>query len=294
MQEIHTPVLTEELKVLLNLKPGDNAVDATLNGGGHARMMLELIKPGGKVLGIDQDKSMIERMEGDKNITAIWGNFKDIDEIIKKLGFNKIKAVLFDLGMSRWHLEQSGRGFSFQKPEEALFMNLNKKSANTAAEILNGYPEDRLAEIFKNFGQEPKARLFAKKIMEFRKKQPAYRQGRRIISVKDLLNALGAQKPDGREKILARIFQALRIAVNNELEALTEALPKSFDALDAGGRLAIISYHSLEDRIVKNFFSAVVGKKAIILTKKPKTASQEEIIKNPSSRSAKLRVLEKI
>ena len=282
---IHTPVLVKELRVLLNLKPGDNAVDATLDGGGHARMMLELIKPGGKVLGIDQDKNMVEKMNKIKNLIAVWGNFRDIDEIAKKHGFKKIKAILLDLGMSRWHLEASGRGFSFQGPEEPLFMNLNKESANTAAEILNGYPENRLAEIFRDFGEEPKARLFAKKILEFRKT-------RRIISVKDLLNALGIEKPDGREKILARIFQALRIAVNSELEALTEALPKAFGTLDAGGRLAVISYHSLEDKIVKNFFSAKTNE-AIILTQKPQTASPEEIIKNPSSRSAKLRVLEK-
>ncbi|MDP3935168.1 MAG: 16S rRNA (cytosine(1402)-N(4))-methyltransferase, partial [Candidatus Giovannonibacteria bacterium] len=152
MREIHTPVLVKELKVLLNLKPGDNAVDATLDGGGHARMMLELIKPNGKVLGIDQDKNMVEKMEGENNITAVWGNFKDIDAIIKQRGFKKIKAILFDLGMSRWHLEGSGRGFSFQRPEEPLFMNLNKESANTAAEILNGYPESGLAEIFRDFG----------------------------------------------------------------------------------------------------------------------------------------------
>ena len=286
MREIHTPVLTEELRVLLNLKPGDNAVDATLDGGGHARMMLKLIRPGGKVLGIDQDKSMVEKMEGEKNITAAWGNFKNIGAIIKQRGFKKIKAVLFDLGMSRWHLEASGRGFSFQKPEEPLFMNLNKESINTAAEMLNGYPESRLAEIFKNFGEEPKARLFAKKILEFRKT-------RRIISVKDLLSALGMEKPEGREKALARIFQALRIAVNRELEALAEALPEAFAALDVGGRLAVISYHSLEDRIVKKFFSAKADS-AMILTKKPRTASPKEIAKNPSSRSAKLRVLEKI
>ena len=283
---IHTPVLVKELEVLLNLKPGDNAVDATLDGGGHARMMLELIKPGGKVLGIDQDKNMIEKMNGIKNLIAVWGNFRDIDEIAKKHGFKKIKAILLDLGMSRWHLEASGRGFSFQRPEEPLFMNLNKESANTAAEILNGYPENRLAEIFRDFGEEPKARLFAKKILEFR-------QVKRIISVKDLLNALGAKAPGGMEKTLARMFQALRIAVNRELEALAETLPEAFAALDVGGRLAVISYHSLEDRIVKKFFSAKTDE-AVILTQKPQTASPEEIIKNPSSRSAKLRVLEKI
>ncbi len=286
MREIHTPVLVKELRVLLNLKSGDNAVDATLDGGGHAQMMLELIKPNGKVLGIDQDKNMVEQMKGEKNILAVWGNFRDIDEIVKKRRFKKIRAILFDLGMSRWHLEASGRGFSFQKPDEPLLMNLNKESIATAAEILNGYPEDKLAEIFKNFGEEPKARFFAKKILGFRKT-------RRVISVKDLLNALGAKKPDGREKALARIFQALRIAVNKELEALTEALPKAFGALDTGGKLAIISYHSLEDRIVKSFFSAKADE-AVILTKKPQTASLEEIAKNPSSRSAKLRVLEKI
>ena len=283
---IHTPVLVKELEVLLNLKPGDNAVDATLDGGGHARMMLELIKPGGKVLGIDQDKNMVEKMNKIKNLIAVWGNFRDIDEIAKKHGFKKIKAILLDLGMSRWHLEASGRGFSFQRPEEPLFMNLNKESANTAAEILNGYPENRLAEIFRDFGEEPKARLFAKKILEFR-------QVKRIISVKDLLNALGAKAPGGMEKTLARMFQALRIAVNRELEALAETLPEAFAALDVGGRLAVISYHSLEDRIVKKFFSAKTDE-AVILTQKPQTASPEEIIKNPSSRSAKLRVLEKI
>lgn len=279
MQGIHAPVLVKELGVLLNLKPGDNAVDATLNGGGHARMMLELIKPNGKVLGIDQDKNMIERVEGEKNITAVWGNFKDIDEIIKKRGFKKIKAILFDLGMSRWHIEGSGRGFSFQKPEEPILMRLNSSAKKSAAEILNTYPEAELIKIFKEFGEVRAPVWIAKKIVSARKIK-------RIYSVGDLLQALGIKN----KKSLAKIFQALRIAVNEELGALEEGLKKGFDLLSPGGRMAVISYHSLEDRIVKRFFSS----RGKVLTKKPETASLEEILKNPSSRSAKLRVLEKI
>ncbi|KKS96300.1 16S rRNA (cytosine(1402)-N(4))-methyltransferase [Candidatus Giovannonibacteria bacterium RIFCSPLOWO2_01_FULL_43_160] len=279
MQEIHTPVLVKELRVLLNLKSGDNAVDATLDGGGHARMMLEFIKPNGKVLGIDQDKNMVEKMAGEKNITAVLGNFKDIDEIIKKRGFKKIRAILFDLGMSRWHIEGSGRGFSFGRPEEPILMQMDARSQKNAALILNTCPESELVRIFKEFGEVRAPWELAKKIILARK-------AKRIYSVGDLLSALGIKN----KKSLAKIFQALRIAVNNELEALTEALPKAFGALDVGGRLAVISYHSLEDRIVKNFFST----RGKILTKKPQTASQEEITKNSSSRSAKLRVLEKI
>ena len=279
MQEIHTPVLVEELRALFNLKPGNNAVDATMDGGGHTRMMLELIKPGGKVFGIDQDKAMIKQMSRVKNLAPALGNFKNLDLLARQKGFGKARAILFDLGMSRWHLEQSGRGFSFQKPEEPLLMNL-KIGGKSAAEIVNQLSEKELARIFKEFGEVRQAGGIAGKIVSARRKM-------RIRSVGDLLNALGIKD----RKQLARIFQALRIATNEELEALEQGLKKGFDLLLPGGRMAVISYHSLEDRIVKQFFRS---KPALILTKKPITPSRKEIFGNPSSRSAKLRVLQKI
>lgn len=279
MKEVHTPVLIEELRELLNLKPGDNAIDATMDGGGHARMMLELVKPGGKVLGIDQDTAMVRRMKNTENLIAVAGNFRDMAEIAGKAAFKNIKAILFDLGMSAWHLKESGRGFSFQKPNEPLLMNL-KTGGKSAAEIVNQSGEKELARVFKEFGEVPRAGNIAGKIISARRQA-------RIRSVGDLLNALGIKD----RKQLAKIFQALRIAANEELEALRQGLESGFGLLPPGGRMAVISYHSLEDRAVKQFFRS---RAAIILTKKPITPSREEVFKNPSSRSAKLRVLQKI
>ncbi|QQG42363.1 MAG: 16S rRNA (cytosine(1402)-N(4))-methyltransferase RsmH [Candidatus Giovannonibacteria bacterium] len=287
MEAIHTPVLTEELKALLNLGKGDKAIDATMDGGGHAKMMLGLVGGEGIILGIDQDEAMIKLMPENKNFLTALGNFRNIDLLAKQKGFGKAKAILFDLGMSRWHLEQSGRGFSFGRSKEPLLMNLGA-GAKSAAEIVNQTSERELTRIFREFGEEPRARLIAKKLVLARKKG-------KMLSVGDFLAALGIDDIRGKERLLARVFQALRIAVNDELAALLEGLLKGFEILLPGGRLAAISYHSLEDRIVKNFFKKLSADgRAEILTKKPIVAGDEEVRRNSSARSAKLRVLEKI
>ena len=284
MSKYHIPVLVEELKTLLNLKPGDNAIDATLDGGGHARMMLKLVSPDGKVLGIDQDIEMVKKMSGFKNLVTALGNFRNIDKIAGKNNFKGAKAILFDLGMSTWHIEASGRGFSFQRPDEPLLMQLSAGAQKSAASILNAYSEAELTKIFREFGEVRAPGWIARKIISARRMK-------RIYSVGDLLKALGVKN----KKALAKIFQALRIAVNEELEALNEGLKNGFHLLSRGGRMAIISYHSLEDRAVKVFFrNCRMFEQAQIITKKPVMPAFVEIRRNPSSRSAKLRVLEKI
>ncbi|KKT28651.1 16S rRNA (cytosine(1402)-N(4))-methyltransferase [Candidatus Giovannonibacteria bacterium RIFCSPLOWO2_12_FULL_44_25] len=281
---IHEPVLLKEIIALLNLKEGDNAIDATLDGGGHAKAMFESIKPSGKILGIDQDSEMVKKMNSIKNLVAVTGNFRDIGEIASRNNFKNPKAILFDLGLSRWHLEKSGRGFSFQKPDEPILMQFDAGSQKNAAIILNAYPETELAEIFKKFGEVRAPHQIAEKIVFARKRK-------RIYSVGDLLAILGIKN----KKSLAKIFQALRIAVNDELAALEEAIQGGFRILVPGGKLAVISYHSLEDRVVKNFFKSEVAKgNAENILKKPLAPALEEISKNPSARSAKLRVLQKI
>lgn len=284
MGSIHIPVLVNELKALLNLKEGDTAIDATLDGGGHAGMMAETVGERGKILGIERDPSIIKTLKLPRNIEIVCGNFADIRSIAETLGFNQVNAILFDLGLSSWHLEASGRGFSFQRAEEPLLMNFGTDSKKNAAEILNGYPEAELARIFKEYGEEPRARILARKIVEMRKIK-------RILSVGDLERALGI----GEKKTLARIFQALRIEVNNELENLRNGLDGALRLLKPAGRLAVISYHSLEDRIVKNFCKEKEQNgEATAFAKKPITPARDEILKNSRARSAKLRVLEKI
>lgn len=295
ISKFHKPVLLKEVIALLNLKSGDNAIDATLDGGGHAEQLLQAVAPDGKVLGIEQDTEMIQSLKSEirpacrtgrnpkfeiwKNLIIAHGNFRNIDELAGKYSFKKVKAILFDLGLSRWHLEESGRGFSFQKPEEPILMKLDARRQEGAANILNTYPKTELVKIFKEFGEVRAPHHIAEKILLARKRK-------RICSVGDLLEALRINN----KRSLAKIFQALRIAVNEELAALEEGLRKGFDLLSPGGRIAVISYHSLEDRIVKKFF---LGGKAVIVTKKPMTPLREEIFKNPSARSAKLRVLQK-
>jgi len=283
MERIHKPVLLLELRDLLNLKAGDTAIDATLDGGGHAEMLLEKVGSRGKVLGIDQDSEIVKSIKRAPNLKIALGNFRNIDWLANKFGFSRVNAALFDLGLSTWHLKASGRGFSYQKLEEPLLMGFSKDSVS-AAEIINRADAGELADIFAEYGELKNARGLAESIV-------ARRRGKRVISVKDFLGAI----PIKDKKKLAKVFQALRICVNDELGALAEALPKSFDLLFVGGMLAVISYHSLEDRLVKYFF---LQKKrdglARILAKKPITPSKEELESNPSSRSAKLRILVKI
>ena len=284
MDKVHIPVLTKEVIDLLKLKENDSVIDATLDGGGHSELMAKEIGSGGKILGIERDMAIIKTLQLSGNIEIACGNFADISGIAETRGFYSVNAVLFDLGLSSWHLEHSGRGFSFQKPDEPLLMNFGEDFKANAAEILNSYGEARLAEIFKNYGEESKARILARRVVEARK-------GKRILSVWDLELALGAKD----KKVLARIFQSLRIEVNDELESLRKGLYGAFPLLKPGGRLAVISFHSLEDRIVKNFFKEKEKNgEADLITKKPVVPGEAEILKNSRVRSAKLRVLEKI
>jgi len=290
---IHIPVLAGEVKVLLNLKEGNIAIDGTLGAGGHARDMLSSVGSTGKVLAIEQDTEMIKMFTNvPENLNIEHGNFRNISEIAEKNGFTGANAVLLDLGISRWHFIESGRGFSFGNREEPLVMNLDRTSEVSAALLLNSLNEKALADIFTKFGEiRPDiARKLAKEIVESRRR-------RKFIKVGDLLESVEKIVPKKYTKLheATKIFQALRIKVNEELDNLDIALRKAFELLTPGGRLAIISFHSLEDRIVKNYFRELFkNKKAVILTKKPVTAAREEVQQNSSARSAKLRVIEKI
>lgn len=281
---MHIPVLVKETLEHLNLTKGENVIDATLNGAGHAKLFLQTIAPGGKVLGIEQDAEIIERLKSENinNLIIVNENFINIAEIAKKHDFCP-DVIFFDLGMSTWHLKESKKGFSFQKPQQVLDMRLSDMIKVRAAEILNSYSQNNLAEIFKEFGEERKANFFAKKIIEERKKN-------KIITVGDFIKVIGTKHP----KVLARIFQSLRIFINDEINALRNVLPVAFELLNNSGRMAVISYHSLEDREVKKFFKKIEQAKQGRTLKKPINPEHREIQKNPSARSAKLRILWKI
>ena len=225
---MHTPVLTKEVLENLNLKKGENVIDATLNGGGHSKLFLEAIAPVGKVLGIEQDQKMIDALGARKNLIIAQGNFRDISQIAKKNNFQP-DAIFFDLGMSTWHLRESGRGFSFQKQDEVLDMRMSENIEFTAAEVLNSYTSDKLAQIFKEYGEERKAYFWAKRVVEQRKLK-------KIFTVADLVNVLGTGNP----KTLARIFQSLRIFINDEINSLRNGIQKAFEILKNKGRMIVL------------------------------------------------------
>jgi 16S rRNA (cytosine1402-N4)-methyltransferase len=295
---VHIPVLLNEVIEYLNLKPGDNFIDCTIGEGGHSFAIWEKIKPNGKILGIDWDEKIIERLElNDKrqevgeNLILENDNYGNLKNIVEKHNFEPVNGILLDLGMSSWDVEESGRGFSFLK-DEALDMRYSQKQALTAKEIVNYWPEDDLENIFKEYGEEKWARKIAGRIIEARKEE-------KIITTKKLVDVIGSAIPfrfrDRRIHFATRVFQALRIATNGEIENLKKGLASAAEILFPGGKIAAISFHSLEDRVVKNFFRDK-GKERIlkILTKKPIAATEEEISLNPRSRSAKLRVAEKL
>ncbi len=292
----HQTVLLHEAIDNLNLKEGDIFVDGTLGAGGHSAYVAERFKNDVEIVAIDRDVDALARSEErlrtlSNSIFFRKESFRNIDLVLGELGINKVNAILLDIGISSDQFEESGRGFSFQKDEPLLMTMSKEENRFTAAEILNSFDDDALELILRGFGEEKFSRRIAKKIVEMREKKP-------FKTTFDLNEAVRAATPTayqrGRLHPSTRTFQALRIAVNEELTALEEGLEKGFKMLEVGGRFAVISFHSLEDRIVKNFFRDRAkdggGK---LITKKPISPSEEEIAINPRSRSAKLRVLEK-
>lgn len=296
---LHISVLLEDVIKYLDPKPGDNFIDCTLGDAGHTVEILKKTSPNGKVLGIDFDKEAIKTAKSRVEEEAlnkgrgvfVQGNFADLADIARREKFKNVAGLLLDLGLRTEHLATSGRGFSFQK-DEPLDMRFGTKDENQpmAAEIINSWPKDALARIFKEYGEEGRAFKIASAIVRARKKQ-------RILGSKQLADIILKVVPRrGYMKIhpATKVFQALRITVNDELENLKKVLPDAISILDKGGRLAVISFHSLEDRIVKHFFKENNLKNLKIITKKPITPSEEEATRNPKSRSAKLRIAEKI
>lgn len=296
----HNPVLLKEVVEYLDLKKGDIVLDATVGGGGHAKAILEKIGKSGKLIGIEQDREIFENtksqvLNSKNNVILINGNFRNLDKLLEPLNIKKINKAVFDLGTNSAQLSPpdggSGRGFSFQKDEPLLmtFKSEPEMGDLTAKEIVNKWGEKEIADILYKHGEERHSRRIAKRIVETRRE-------RKIETTFDLVDLIRSSVPSsyrhGRINCATKTFQALRIAVNDELGALEEGLEKVWNVLMNNARLSVISFHSLEDRIVKNFFrekgKAREGK---ILTKKPTIASGEEIKNNPRSRSAKIRAI---
>lgn len=288
----HVPVLLEEATDLLTGNRGRIYVDCTLGGGGHAKRILEK-NPSARLIGIDQDEEVLELAKENlrefaDRVSIYRANFADLDLVLREEGVEKVDGFLFDLGVSMFQL-RSDRGFSFQI-DAPLDMRMNRDQSLTAYRVVNEYPQRELERIFREFGEERFSSRIARAIVDFRKKKPIETTGELVDLI---LSAIPGRFRHGRIHPATRVFQALRIEVNRELDNLEVALEKTVDRLNPGGRLVVISFHSLEDRIVKNFFRRHRGEFRI-LTKKPLTPSEEEIRRNPASRSAKLRAGEKL
>lgn len=295
-KKFHTPAMLEEVIDYLNLGPGKVIVDATIGTGGHSENILERIMPGGKLIGIDRDSDSLavarERLRNSSHACEfVYGNFIDLDEILGNLNIKKIDGILFDLGISSYQLEDPGRGFSFQY-SGPLDMRMDRNSYISAYDLINNLNEEEISSLLWTFGQERWHNRIARFLVKAREKQS-------IATTEELSNIVVKAIPHkyGHYRIhpATRTFQALRIAVNRELEAIETAISKAIDLLDKSSRICVISFHSLEDRIVKfSFRKEAASGKIMILTPKPLTPAQSEISDNPSSRSSKLRVAEKL
>lgn len=296
---IHKPVLLN--KILENLDPQEDEVvlDATLGAGGHSKEILNKIEKG-VLIAIDQDVTATDNLASSlgakllERCILINGNFRDLKVLLKEKGITKVDKILFDLGMSSDELEHSGRGFSFQL-DEPLLMTFKKDPGIddlTAYKIVNSWNEKDLADIIYEYGDERFSRQIAKKIYVSRKKE-SIKTSAQLAKIVE--SAFPESRRGGRIHKATKTFQALRIAVNDELEALKDGLEAGWEILGKEGRMAVISFHSLEDRIVKTFFKEKAKeKKGELLTKKPIVPTWSEIKENPRSRSAKLRVIKKL
>lgn len=285
----HIPVLLDEIGGFLLPRSGGVYVDATVGGGGHAEKILDLSSPDGRLIGIDLDPAMLEIAKGrlgrfGERCDLVEGNYTELEKIVD----NKVDGIIFDLGVSTEHFKDSHRGFSFVN-NGPLDMRFGPRIKLTAEEIVNRWRPEDLTRVLYNYGEEREAKKIVRVIVEARKKKRISTTGELAELI---IKAIGGRK--GKIHPATRTFQALRIAVNNELINIGVALPVAIDLLKPQGRLCVISYHSLEDRLVKNIFRDLQNSKIKIITKKPVTAAREEVINNPRARSAKLRVAERI
>ena len=300
-QEIyHIPALLNQTIEALNITPYGTYVDATFGGGGHSRAILDSLGDGGHLYSFDQDEDAVRRAFSDPRFTMVYGNFRFLQNFLKYYRVDAVDGILGDLGVSFHHFDDSSRGFSFRSNGK-LDMRMNRHASVSAATILNDYSEERLSDIFYLYGEIKQSRRIAAAIVSARRTEPVDTVDRLLDICRPFINA---QK---EKKEMACIFQALRIEVNGELEALKSFLQQAASVLRPGGRLAILTYHSLEDRLVKNFmrygnFSGKAEKDFFgrlnaplrQINSKPIIPDDNEIARNPRSRSAKLRVAEKL
>jgi len=295
----HIPVLRDESIDGLNIQSGDIVVDGTLGGGGHTFEMIRRFGSGIKIIALDLDSDAIARAKAligelPHDVVFRTVGFQDLDQVLDELHMPHVDRILLDLGISSFQLEVAGRGFSFLK-NEPLLMTMKKHPTDTdltARDIVNTWEEQTLADIIYGFGEEKYSRRIAKAIVVARKEKSIETT---FDLVKIIDDAVGRSYRGLKIHPATRTFQALRIATNSELTNLEKVIEKGFDRLSVGGRMSIISFHSLEDRIVKRAFVALKAKGyASIITKRPIVPEGEELINNPRSRSAKLRIIEKI
>lgn len=296
----HVPVMLSEVLDALHVEPDGIYVDCTFGGGGHSRAILERLGKNGRLIAFDQDSDASQNLPDDSRITFVPHNFRHLTRFLKLYKALPVNGILADLGVSSFQLDTAERGFS-TRFEGKLDMRMNKGSGTTAAEILNQYDEKDLQLLFQNFGEVTNARTLASAIIGARQIKP-------FKTLSDLNAVLIPLAKGNPQRYMAQVYQSVRIEVNDELKALEEMLRQSTEVLAPGGRLAIITFHSLEDRIVKNFFryeniegirhtdefGRAAELKLRMVNKKPVLPSGKELKQNPRSRSAKLRVAEKI
>lgn len=310
MEFKHKSVLLNECIEGLNIKKEGIYVDGTLGGGGHSYEILRKLSPNGRLIGIDRDKDALnaasKKLNEFNNFTTVHDNHANILEILKNLGIQGVDGILLDLGVSSYQLDEASRGFSYMN-DAPLDMRMNREDKISAYEVVNNYSEEKLSRIFFDYGEERYSKSIAKKICKVREEN-------KISTTLELVEVIKSAMPSSalneKQHPAKRVFQAIRIEVNEELTKLKQAVEDSIKALDNGGRLAIITFHSLEDKIVKHTYEDMQGRCTCpkdfpvcvcnyisygrIVNKKPIISNEEELKENPRARSAKLRIFERI
>ena len=306
MEFKHTPIMVNEVIENLKIKPNGVYVDGTMGGAGHSSVIVSKLNNDGLLVGIDRDQEALyashERLKDYENVKYIWGKHENLKDILSGLGISKVDGILLDLGVSSYQIDEASRGFSYTK-DAKLDMRMDKEQSLTAEQVVNEYSKEQLEEIFFKYGEENFSKRIATRIIDERNKK-------RITSTFELREIIKKSVPKNELDSCKRIFQALRIEVNGELKELEKAIKDGVEILNDGGRFCIITFHSLEDRIVKTAFADMEGKCTCpkdfpvcvcgyksygkVITKKPIVPTESEQEENPRSKSSKLRVFERI